>query len=84
MASQIESHLLTCRAVGKGNMVVGNLVPEMDLWLAEEDASGNRVNGCVSPSFIEETAVAVKRFKIVNVLLRSQPVQASDFKVGPL
>lgn len=41
MASQIESHFLTCRAVSKGDVVVGNFVPEMDLWLAEEDASGD-------------------------------------------
>lgn len=84
MASQIESHFLACRAVGKGNVVVGNLVPEMDLWFAKKDASSNRVNGCVSPSLIEETAIAVKRFKIVDVLLRPQPFQASDFEVGPL
>lgn len=59
--------------MGKGDVVVGNLVPEMDLWLAEEDASSNRVDGCISPSLIEETAIAVKRFEIVGVLLRSQP-----------
>ena len=33
--------MLTGRAMREGDVVVGNFVPEMDLWLAEEDASGD-------------------------------------------
>lgn len=84
MTSQIQSRLLTGWAVGEGNVVVSNLVPEMDLFFLEQYAGRDGVDWCVAPSLIEETAIPVERLEVVKVLFGPQPVQASDFKVGPL
>lgn len=84
MASQIQSCLLTCWAVGEGNMIVGDFVPEVDLVLGKQDAGSDGVDGCVTPSFVEETALAVESLEVVEVLLGPEPGQTSDFKVRPL
>lgn len=84
MALQIQSRLLACRAVRERNVVVGDFIPEVDFILGKQDTSSDGVYGCITPSFVEETALAVKGFEIVKVLLRPEPVQASDFKVRPL
>lgn len=84
MALQIQSQLLAGRAVGEGDVVVGDLVEEVDLFLLEEQSGGNRVDWRIAPSFVEEAAIPVQRLEIVEVFLGSQPVQASDFEIRPL
>ena len=66
------------------NVVVGDFIPEVDLILGKQNTSGNGVHRCISPSFVEETALAVKGVEIVKVLLGPEPVQTSDLKVRPL
>ena len=70
--------------MGKGYVVVGNLVPEVQLFFLEEQASGNRMDRRVTPSFIVEAACPVEKVKVVQVLLGSQPIQAADLKIRPL
>jgi hypothetical protein len=84
VAFQVQPHLLTGRAMCEGNVVICNLVEKVNLFLLEHDAGRNGMDWGVSPSLIEEATVVVKSFKVVNILLRSQPLQASNLKVGPL
>jgi hypothetical protein len=63
------------------NMVVGDLVPEVDLFFLQHQRGGNRVHGCVTPTLVEETTILVERREIVNVFLGSQPLQAANLEV---
>jgi hypothetical protein len=38
----------------------------------------------VAPTLVEESTILVKRFEIVGVGFRSQPIEVTNFKVGPL
>lgn len=84
MAFQIQSRLLIRWTVREGNVVVSNLIPELDLFLLQQQSGGDGVDGCVAPSFIEEATVLVERAEIVDVLLGPQPIQTSNFEVRPL
>jgi len=76
--------LLAGGAVGERYVVVGNVVKEVDFLLLECETGCDGVDGSVTPTLVEETAVLVKSFKVVNVGRAAQPVEVSDFKVGPL
>ena len=65
-------------------MVIGNVVEEMDFFLLQEQACRNGMNRGVSPSFVEESAILVKRAEVIYVGWGPQPVKISNFKVGPL
>lgn len=84
VALQVQPKLLTSRAVGKGDVVVANLVEEMDLLLLQEKSRSDRVDWCIAPTFIEEATSVVERLEVVNVFLGPQPFQTSNLKVGPL
>lgn len=81
MALQIQSRLLVRWAMGEGDVVVSNLIPELDLFLLQQQSGGDGVDGCVAPSFIEEATVLIERAEIVDVLLGPQPIQTSNLKV---
>lgn len=80
----VQSDLLTGRAVGERNMVVCDVVEEVDLVLLQEKRSSDRVNGSISPAFVEESAVFVESIKVICVSLGTKPIKITDFKVGPL
>ena len=84
VAAKVQPCLLTGWAVSKWHVVVGNLVPEVDLLLLQHDRSSNGVDWCITPPFIEETTIMVQRGEEVNVFLGSQPVQVANLKVRPL
>lgn len=84
MALKIQSQLLTRRTVGEGDVVVGDFIEEVDLFLFQEQTSSNRVYWGIAPSFIEEAAIAVKRFEVIHIWLGSEPFQVSDFEIRPL
>lgn len=84
MATKVEARLLSSGAMRKRRVEVRNVVEELDLIFIEQQASCNGVDGRVSPALIEEAAIVVEGFKEVNVGFASQPIQASDLKVGPL
>lgn len=84
MAAQVESRLLSGRAVREGDMPVSNVVEELDFALVEHEACRDGVDRRISPALVEETTVLVQRLEIINVLLAAQPIQAANLKVGPL
>ena len=38
----------------------------------------------VSPSLVKETAILIQDFEEIKIGLRSQPIEVTNFKVGPL
>lgn len=42
------------------------------------------MNWRIAPSFVEETTILVERIEKIDISLGSQPVQVTNFKVGPL
>lgn len=78
---QFNSDVLTCRAVCERNVVVGNIVEEMNFVSVEGQAGGNRVHWCITPSFVEETAILIERLKKVKVGLGPKPIETADLKV---
>ena len=70
--------------MGKGDMVVGNVVEEVDLILGQEQTGGNGVDGSITPSLVEETAILVQRLEEIGVRLAAEPLKAANLKVGPL
>jgi hypothetical protein len=65
-------------------MIVCDVVEEMNFFLLQKETSGNRVDRSITPAFIKEPTILVKRFKIVKVRFRPKPVEISNFKIGPL
>jgi ABC-type sulfate transport system permease subunit len=55
----LEAVVFTSRAVGEGNVVIGDVVEEMQLVLAKHQASGNRVDRRITPALVEETTCVV-------------------------
>lgn len=60
MALQFQSRLLASRAVGEWDVVIGDVVEKVNLLLLQQQPSSDRVYGCVTPSFIEESAVVIQ------------------------
>lgn len=69
MAFQFQLRLLSSWTMGEGYMIIGNVIEEVDLLFLEEKTSRNRVDWCITPSFIKESAVLVQGFKEVSVSL---------------
>ena len=84
VAAKVQPRLFTAWAMGEWNVVVGNLVPEVDFFWLEHDRSGDRVDRCIAPSLVEESTILVQGGEVVNVLIRSQPFQATNLEVRPL
>lgn len=84
MAAELEAEVLARRAVGEGDVVVGDVVEEVDVFFVEKEAGADRVDWGVAPAFVEEAAVLVEGFEEVDVGFGSEEVEVADFKVGPL
>ena len=84
MAFVVHSVLLAGGAVGEGNVVVGNVVEEVDFLLLECETGCDGMDRSIAPAFVEETAVLVEGVKVVEVGGAAEPVEVSDFEVGPL
>ncbi len=65
-------------------VVVSDVVKEMDLFLLQEETSGNRMDWSITPTLIKESTILVERLEKVKVCLRSQPVEVADFEIRPL
>jgi hypothetical protein len=70
--------------MGKWYVVVSDIIKEVYLLLLQEQAGGNRVDGSITPTFVEESSIPVERLEVVDVCLRSQPIEIANFEVGPL
>jgi hypothetical protein len=84
VAFVIHSVLLAGGAVGEGNVVVGNVVEEVDFLLLECETGCDGVDGSVTPTLVEETAILVEGLEVVEVGGAAEPVEVADFEVGPL
>jgi hypothetical protein len=70
--------------VGEGNVVICDVVEEVNLLLRQHDACGDRVHRRIAPAFVEEAAVLVEAFKVVDVGLGTEPGETANLEVGPL
>jgi len=81
---QFQSLLLAGWAMGKWNVVVGDVLEEVDFIFVQEKTGSNRMDWSIAPTLVEESTILVKRFEKVGVGFRSQPIEVTNFKVGPL
>lgn len=49
------------------DVVVCDIVKEVDFGFIEQETRSDRVDWCITPSFVEETAVFVECFEEVDV-----------------
>ena len=84
MAFQFGSNIFAGRTMREWNVIVSDIVEEMNFGLVEHEASRDRVDRSISPSLVEETAVLIERFEEVDVSFGSEPIEVSDFEIGPL
>lgn len=68
----------------EGHVVVGDVVEKVDVLFLQEKAGCDGVNRCVAPPFIEEAAIVIETLKEINISLRTEPIEVSNFKVRPL
>lgn len=80
----VEFKLVARRTMREGDVVVCDVVEEVDLFLLEEEAGGDGVDGSVTPPFVEEAAVLVQSVEEVSVGLGSEPIEVADLEIGPL
>jgi hypothetical protein len=81
---QFQPLLVAGWAMGKWNVIVGDVLEEVDFIFVQEKTGSNRMYWSVAPTLVEESTILVKRFEIVGVGFRSQPIEVTNFKVGPL
>ena len=84
MAPQLQSQFLAGGAVRKWHMIIGDLVEKVDLFLFQKQACRNRVDRGISPPLVVETPFLIEKGEVVEIGLRAEPVEVSNFKVGPL
>lgn len=84
MTLKLRSKGFAGRAMRERNVVICNVVEKVELFFLQHEPGSDRVDGSIAPSLIEETTVLVQRLKIVDICLGAQPVQTTNFKVGPL
>jgi hypothetical protein len=39
---------------------------------------------CITPTFVKESTILIESLKIVKICLGTEPVEVTDFKIGPL
>lgn len=84
MTLQIQSCLFASGAMREWYVIVRNIVEEVDFFLVQKDSSSNGMDRSIAPTFIEESSILVKRFKVVDISFGSKPVEVTDLKVRPL
>jgi len=64
-------------------MPITDIVKEVDLTFVGEKCCSDRMDWCVSPSFIVETSLLIQMIKEVHVCLRTPEGERSDLEIGP-
>ena len=82
-ATALHFGCLFLGTMGDGIVPVPDVFKVMNLFLGEEHGSGDGMNGCIAPSFIEETTGLVKVFKVLQVALGAPQIQTSNLEIGP-
>lgn len=81
MTLQVQPGLLAGGTVSEGDVVIGNVIEEVDLLFRKEKRGCNGVDRSITPAFIKESSVLVKRIEIVGICLTAKPVQVANLKV---
>lgn len=77
----VETILLASWAMGKGNVVIRDVVEEVNLVFLQHQASCDGVNRRIAPALVEETSSMVKRCEKVNVCVGAEPIEVAYLKV---
>ena len=67
VTTQLEAKVLASRTVSEGHMVVSDVVEKVDLVFVEQESSRYRVHRRISPTLVEETAIAIEALKEIDV-----------------
>lgn len=70
--------------MGERDVIISNIVEEVNLLFFQEKTGSNRMHGCITPTFIEESTILIKGLKIIEICWRTEPVEITNFKIGPL
>lgn len=70
--------------MGEWDVIVCDIVEEVNFILLEQKTCSDRVDGSISPSFVEESTLLIQMLKVIEICLGSEPVEIADFEVGPL
>lgn len=79
----VETVLLAGRAVREWNVIVGDVIEEVDFILLKHQTSSDGVDGSITPALIEETTGMVEGGEEVDISIRAEPVEVTNFEVGP-
>lgn len=82
MTLEFQSLCFACGTVGKGDVVVGNVVEEVKFFLLQHQGGGDGVDGSVTPALVEEATVVVEGFEVGDVCFRAEPVKVSQFSIS--
>lgn len=80
----VQPVLFACWAMGEWDMIIRDIIEEVDLVLIQQQACSNGVNWRIAPALVEEATSVVEGVEIVNVSWGAQPIQVTNFKIGPL
>lgn len=70
-------------AVEEWNMPVSDVLEPMHSTLLLKQSQCNGMDGCIPPTFVEESACAIEVFEIRFIRFRTPKVHVGDFKVAP-
>lgn len=70
--------------MGEGDVVISNVIEEVDLFFRKKKRGCNGVDRSITPAFVKESSVLIKRIEIVSICLTTKPVQVANLEVGPL
>lgn len=83
-AFELEAALFARGAVREGDVIVGDVLEKVDFLLFEGQPGGDGVDGRVAPALVEEAAFVVEGVEEIKIGFGAQPVEVSDFEIGPL
>ena len=66
------------------HMVVGDVIEKVDFFFFKHEGGGNGVHRRITPALVKEATCTVEVVEVVDIGVRSEPVQISNFEIGPL
>jgi hypothetical protein len=70
--------------MGERDVIISNIIEEVDFLFFQEKTGSDGMHRCITPTFVEESTILIEGLKIVEICLRTEPVQVTNFKIGPL
>jgi len=70
--------------MGERDVIISNIVEEVYFLFFQEKTGGDGMHRCITPTFVEESTILIEGLKIVEICLRTEPVEVTNFKIGPL